>query len=209
MRKLTQGLAFGLMVVLAGVGLDAGPANALPPLEKMLEEKVIGDPNAPVTIIEYASLGCPHCRSFHADTLPQIKKNYIDTGKAKLVYRDFPLGQRALAASMIARCAGPVRYFAMLEILFRDQPQWTQAQDAFASLQASAKKGGMSGAQVDQCLRFEPLLLGIRQQAQHAQDTYGIRSTPSFLVETKGETQKIEGAISYGEFSQILNRVTN
>lgn len=202
MRKLTQGLAFVLTLVLTEFGLGTGPALALPPIEQMLEEKVIGDPKAPVTIIEYASLGCPHCRAFHQETLPKIKEKYIDTGKVKLIFRDFPLGQRALAASMIARCSGPVRYFAMIEILFRDQADWSQSQDAIGALQISAKKGGMSSQQVDECIRSEPLLQGIRTLAEDAQKNHGIQSTPSFLV----QGEKVEGALPFYAFDQIIKR---
>jgi protein-disulfide isomerase len=74
-----------------------------------LSERVLGDPNAPITILEYSSLTCPHCASFHANTLPQLKKDYIDTGKVKLVFRDFPFDRAALQASMLARCSNPER----------------------------------------------------------------------------------------------------
>jgi len=174
----------------------------MPTVETMLQDMVIGDPKAPVTIIEYASLGCPHCKAFHTETLPQIKKKYIDTGKVKMIFRDFPLGTPALAASMVARCSGPARYFGMLEILFRDQIIWSHGQNVLGSLQASAKKGGMSGTQVSECLRLEPLMIGIRRIAEEAQKNHGVNSTPSFVIQ--GET--IAGALPFGEFSAIIDR---
>ena len=157
MLRLAQGLAFVLTLILAVSGPFAGSAKALDGVQEMLGDRVLGNPDAPVTIIEYASLGCPHCREFHDGTLPEIKKTYIDTGKVKLIFRDFPLGQRATAASMIARCSGPIRYFALVSIFFRDQGIWSQAPDGLAALTASAKKAGMSATQVDACLRSEEL----------------------------------------------------
>ena len=159
MLRLAQGLALAMTLILVLSGPFAGPARAQG-AQDMLAEKVLGKADAPVTMIEYASLSCPHCREFHEKTLPQIKEKYIDTGKVKLIFRDFPLGQRALAAHMVASCAGPVRYFAMISILFRDQAVWGQAPDGMAAIQATAKKGGMSPAQVDACLRNEDLLQG-------------------------------------------------
>jgi len=91
------------------------------------EVKVLGDAEAPVEIREYSSLTCPHCATFHAETLPPIKAEYIDTGRAKLVYRDFPLDLRAWLASAVAHCAGPERFFAFLEVLFDEQERWATA----------------------------------------------------------------------------------
>ena len=89
--------------------------------EDAIKEMVVGDENAQITVIEYASLGCSHCADFHMSTYQDIKKNYIDTGKVKFIYRDFPLGTPALAASMIARCSGSAKYFGMIDIFFRGQ----------------------------------------------------------------------------------------
>jgi protein-disulfide isomerase len=89
--------------------------------------KVLGDPDAPVEIREYSSLTCPHCRSFHMETLPSVKADYIDTGKAKLVYRDFPLDLRAWLAAAVAHCAGPERFFTFLGVLYDEQERWATA----------------------------------------------------------------------------------
>lgn len=202
MTRLAQGFAVVFAVILVGFGPGLRAAEAMPPVDEMLQDMMIGDAKAPVTIIEYASLGCPHCRAFHTETLPKIKKKYVDTGKVKLIFRDFPLGTPALAASMIARCSGPARYFGMVEILFRDQDNWAHGQDVIGSLEASAKKGGMGPTQVDECLRLEPLLLGIRQIAENAQQQYGVRSTPSFIIQ--GEL--VEGALPFEAFAQIIDK---
>ncbi len=201
MLQLAQGLAFALTVILAVSGPFSGAAQAQG-VSDMLAEKVLGKADAPVTMIEYASLSCPHCREFHEKTLPQIKEKYIDTGKVKLIFRDFPLGQRALAAHMVASCAGPVRYFAMVSILFRDQATWSQAPDGLAAIQASARKGGMSPAQVDSCLRNEELLQGIQKTAEAGNRDHGVDATPFFVV--AGE--KVSGAQNFKVFEDIIER---
>lgn len=190
-----------MALILAVSGPFTGPARAQG-AEDILSERVLGKADAPVTMIEYASLSCPHCREFHEKTLPKIKETYIDTGKVKLIFRDFPLGQRALAAHMTARCAGPVRYFAMLSILFRDQAVWSQAPDGMAALQATAKKGGMSPTQVDACLRNEDLLQSIQKTAEAGHKDHGVDSTPFFVV--AGE--KVSGAQDFKVFEEIIER---
>lgn len=202
MPKKAQIVALKAFVILAFVGLFAGRAEALPSLDEMLAEKALGKADAPVTIIEYASLGCPHCAQFHADTLPLIKKKYIDTGKVRMVFRDFPLGRPALAASMIARCSGTKRYFGMIDILFRDQPKWAAGQNVLEELTASARKGGLSSADVQACLRTEPLLIGVRELAQQGQQKHGVNATPSFVI--GGETHA--GSLPFSEFERLIER---
>ena len=112
--------------------------------EAALKERVLGDPNAPVEIIEYASLTCPHCAAFHAEKLPQIKKKYIDTGKAKLIARDFPFDRLGAMGAMMARCANPARYHQFLDVLFKQQSKWTRSNDPVGELQKIGKLGGLS-----------------------------------------------------------------
>ena len=202
MLRSAQGLAFVATLILALSGPFTGPARAADSVQDMLADKVLGKADAPVTIIEYASLGCPHCREFHEKTLPQIKEKYIDTGKVKMIFRDFPLGQRATAAAMITRCAGPIRYFAMVSILFRDQADWSRAPDGLAALQASAKKGGMAPTQVEECLRNEDLLQGIQKIAQDGNKEHGVDATPFFIV--GGE--KVSGAQDFKVFEDIIEQ---
>jgi protein-disulfide isomerase len=113
-------LAAGLVALVPAL---ARPAAA----QERFQVKVLGDPAAPVEIREYSSLTCPHCRSFHMETLPRVKADYIDTGKAKLVYRDFPLDLRAWLASAVAHCAGPERFFTFLGVLYEEQERWATA----------------------------------------------------------------------------------
>ncbi len=120
-----------LLVAMAASGPGAEPlwaADAKTPTVTA-QDRVLGKADAPVTLIEYASLTCPHCGAFEKEKLPQIRKEWIDTGKVKLIYRDFPLDRNALLAATIARCAPPDRYFAFIESFFDDQAHWVLAQD--------------------------------------------------------------------------------
>ncbi len=192
-----------LLMALAAGPLTSVPAKAaIVPVEEALSEMSMGPDNAPVTMIEYSSLGCPHCAAFHRDTLPKIKKEYIDTGKVRLVYRDFPFGTPALAASMIARCAGRDKFFGFIEIIYRSQDQWSRSRQPLAELARVARFGGMSETDVEECLKLQELLIGIRRIAAAAQETYKVKSTPTFIIGKK----TISGAMSYENFKKVFDR---
>ena len=179
----------------------SGVAHAdIAKFEDSIKPAVVGKANAPVTIIEFASLGCPHCARFHHDTYPKLKKEYIDTGKAKLIFTDFPLGTPALAASMIARCAGPERYFGFIDMFFRAQQQWSRANNPLEALKKVARFGGFSGEDVDACFKQQALIDHIQKMARKATEDHQINSTPSFLVNGK----KISGNLPYDEFRAII-----
>ncbi len=168
------------LAVLAWVAPALG-ANA--PMEEALAERSIGRADAPVTIIEYASLGCSHCASFHKDTLPRLKTAYLDTGKARLVFTDFPLGGPALAASMVARCAPKNSYFGLIDLFFREQERWSRARDPIKEIERIARFGGLSEQDVQACIVTQPLLTGLRERAELASRLHGVNSTPSFVIE--------------------------
>ncbi len=155
------------------------------PLQEALAPKVMGDPQAPVTLTEFASLTCPHCANFHQNYLPAIKKDFIDTGKVKLVFNDFPLDGLALAGSMLARCAGEKRYFGFVEVLFRSQQTWSRAPNPRQALMQVARLGGISDTDFEACLANQELLTGIQKGAADATKEFGISSTPSFLINGK------------------------
>ena len=163
-------------------------------------EHALGDPNAPVTIVEYASLTCPHCAQFHTDVLPELKEKYIVPGKVRLVYRDFPLDQRALEAAMLAECVGPDRYFGFLDVLFQTQSNWAQA-EGLAELKGLGRLAGMSEEQMQQCLENQQLGDRILQTRLDAQDKYGVSSTPSFVID--GELHA--GSRSVEDFSSLID----
>jgi len=170
-----------------------------------LSERVLGSPDAPVTIVEHSSLGCPHCAAFHRDTLPEIKEKYIDTGKVRLIMSDFPLGTPALAAAMIARCAPRERYFPFVEVLFQSQPSWARAENPLQALAQVARMGGMGPGDVEACLQDQELLNGIRGGAQKAQQDKGVDSTPTFFI--NGE--KVSGNRSFDFFEEAIEKHLN
>jgi len=190
---------FALMAGLAAFGFVAAHAEPLP-TEQALKDRVIGDAGAPVTIIEYASLTCPHCASFHMETLPQIKSDWLDTGRAKLIYRDYPLDRNAASAAMIARCAPENRYFTFLNAFYAQQKNWARAADPVKALTQLAALGGMSRDDVTACLANEGLQDGVLQMRLDGQMEYEIESTPTFVV----NGQVIRGGLDYADFNKLL-----
>ena len=146
------------------------------------DEKVLGDPGASVTIIEFASLSCPHCAEFHKTRFDWLKENYIDTGKVRFIFRDFPLNRPALLGSMVAHCADPSKYFAYLSLLFKNQEKWAFSQPVEEQLVKLARVSGMGQEKLLNCLEDEALAEKIIQSRLDSQNTYNIESTPSFLV---------------------------
>ena len=164
-------------------------------------ERTLGDPNAPVTVIEYASLTCPHCAHFHNEVLPDLKERYIETGKVRLVYRDFPLDERALMAAALAHCAGPDRYFGFLDVLFQTQSGWARADDYIGALKKLGKLGGMSDEQMDACLADQELTDGILQSRLDGQNEHQVSSTPTLVI--NGEVYP--GAREIDELSAVID----
>lgn len=164
-------------------------------------EIIYGDPMAPVTIVEYASLTCSHCAAFHTTVFPEIKKNYIDTGKVRLVFRDFPLDGLAMAGAMLARCAPGDRGQALLNVMFRQQGTWVMSQSPIEPLTSYAKLAGMSEDDVNACLENQNIMTAIREGQELATNQYQINATPTFFV----EDVKVEGGRSYDQMSEIIN----
>jgi len=147
-------------------------------------DHVLGDPKAPVTVIEYASLTCPHCAHFHTQILPEIKKKWIDTGKVKLIYRDFPLDQVAAKAAQIAECVGNDRYFGVIDLIFRSQPTWAGASDPVAELAKPLRIAGMGENEVKACLANEAKSNEVIADYKGG-ETLGVNSTPTLFIDGK------------------------
>jgi protein-disulfide isomerase len=145
-----------------------------------LGERALGEADAPVTIIEYASATCPHCARFHIDTFPAIKEEFIDTGKVRYVFREFPFDDLALAAFMLARCAPEERYFAIVDVLFEEQQSWTQSPRE--ELLKIARMAGFTQESFEQCLENEEVAEGILEIRSTGAEQYGVNSTPTFFV---------------------------
>ncbi len=196
MTKIAQGLGILLLALLVSVRA-VGAAS----VDEMLAERALGDEAAPVTIIEYSSLACPHCATFHSQTLPQIKKAYIDTGKARLIYRDYPLGTPAMAAALIARCVDPSRYFGFLDVLYRSQATWAGSAKPLDDLRQMSRFAGLSDADFDACLENKALLQGVQGSALQAQKEAAINSTPTIFVNGR----KIVGAQGFKAFKTVID----
>ena len=145
---------------------------------------MLGSDKAPVTIIEYASMTCPHCAHFEATTLPELKKRYIDTGKVRYVMREFPLDALAAAGFMLARCAGKDKYEAMVETLFAKQTDWA-VQQPIEPLKAIAKQFGFTEESFNACLANQKVLDDIQAVRDHAVQKLGVNSTPTFFINGK------------------------
>jgi protein-disulfide isomerase len=165
-------------------------------------DHVMGDPKAPVLLIEYASFTCPHCAHFHTQILPALKTKWIDTGKVKLVYRDFPLDQVAAKAAQLAECAGKDRYFAVVDLIFRGQGTWAAAADPIAELSRSLRIAGMGDNEVKACLANEAVANGVVADYRGG-ETLGVNSTPTLFV--GGEMYR--GARSVEELDAALAKL--
>src|SRR5882672_4716959 len=146
--------------------------------------EVLGSPDAPVTIIEYASMTCPHCSHFHETTFPAMKTKYIDTGKVRFIFREFPLDPLAAAGSMLARCAGKDKYFPLIETLFSQQKDWV-VQKPLAPMLAIAKQAGFTQQSFDECLANQQMLNGIEETRTRAATKFNVNSTPTFFINGK------------------------
>lgn len=160
-----------------------GPALAQGAREVV--EIAMGDPDAPVTVIEYASFTCPHCASFHADVLPRLKADYVDTGKVRLVYREVYFDRPGLWAAMIARCAGADRYFGVADLLFDGQATWSRAEGAEGvvdGLFAIGRQAGLTDADMQACLQDGEFAQALVETYQTNATADGVEATPSFVV---------------------------
>ena len=186
-------------LVAAALPLVSAQAQDAQPLPDM----VMGNPDAPIEIIEYASMTCPHCAAFHADTLPQLKAEWIDTGRARLIFREFPLDRLAVVASAVARCSGPDHYFGFVEVLFETQNTWARAEDPIEAIKQIVRMGGLDPAMVDTCMADSAVVDGIIATRLYGEQTYAIQSTPSIIVD--GELHA--GDLSYEELDAMLREI--
>jgi len=167
-----------------------------------LPDMALGPANAQVTITEYASMTCPHCAAFNEKVFPKIKSEYIDSGKVRYVFREFPLDIKAAAGSMLARCiakddAG--KYFAVVDMLFRQQNDWV-TKNTTETLTRIGKQAGLSQQAVEDCLKDQALLDKIAADQKYASDVLKVDSTPTFFI--NGE--KIKGETSFEEFDKKI-----
>jgi len=202
--------AAGLVLSGSRVAHAAAPAGAPQPegsvdVKKLMEpgplpDMQLGKDDAPVTIVEYASMTCPHCAHFDITTLPELKTKYIDTGKARLILREFPFDPRAEAGFMLARCSKD-KYFAMVDVLFHQQENWARADDAKSALLQLSKLAGFTQESFEACLTDQKLLDQIRAVKNRGEKDFGVDATPTFFINGK----KYPGALSIEEISAIID----
>lgn len=168
-----------------------------------LPDMALGPKDAAVTITEYASMTCPHCAAFNEQVFPKIKKEYIDTGKVRYIFREFPLDIKAAAGSMLSRCIAKddaAKYFAVTDMLFRQQSDWVM-KNTTETLTRIGKQAGLTQQQVEACLKDQALLDKIAADQKYASDVLKVDSTPTFFI--NGE--KIKGEASFEEFAKKIN----
>ncbi len=168
--------------------------------EGPLEEQVKGAADAPITVVEYASMTCGHCANFHTDTWPTIKRDYVDTGKVRFIIREFPFDPRARAAFMLARCAPGGKYFEMVDVLFKQQGSWARVPDARPPLQNLAKLAGFTQESFEACLTNQKLLDDINAVQERGAAEFGVTATPTFFINGK----KYSGALTVEQMSAIF-----
>lgn len=199
----------GAAALLAGFGLpfaDAARAETVDaaklhaPAASPLPQKVLGSADAPVTVVEYASMTCSHCATFHTDVFPELKKKYVDTGKVRFIFREFPFEPVATAAFMLARCVPDDKYFPMISTLFETQKSWAFSKDPAAGLLAVARQAGMSQADFEKCLTDKDLAQKVQASAQYGNAELGVNATPTFFIDGK----KVSGAMSVAEWDKEL-----
>ncbi|MGQ0585066.1 MAG: DsbA family protein [Reyranella sp.] len=184
---------------MAALALGAWPASASTP---PLSERVLGNPDAPVALIEYASLTCDHCKRFHVEILPRLKETYIDTGKVKLVYRHFPFDQVAMTAAILTECVPRLRFFGLIEVLNRSHDGWAHSQDPKAGLAQIGLLAGVSRAAFEACLADDKLSTAIAEEFRTGQLEYKVNSTPTFII---GDTV-LRGVRSYDEMAKVIDK---
>ena len=164
---------------------------------------ILGNIDAPITIIEYASLSCSHCAHFHNDIFPALKERYIETGKVQFIFRNFPLNEPALRGAMLSECSGKDRFHSFISVLFQTQKNWAGSKDFIEKLRNIGKLGGISGEQADQCMTDTALQDTILKRRMEASTLYEVNSTPTFFINGK----KHSGSNDIEYFSGIIDDI--
>jgi protein-disulfide isomerase len=207
-RAFTAALSMTGLAALAGLSplrfiteaLAQSASDVAKPVS--LPDMALGPANAAVTITEFASMTCPHCAAFNENVFPKIKSEYIDTGKIRYVFREFPLDIKAAAGSMLARCIAKGdggKYFAVIDMLFKQQNDWV-TKNTTETLTRIGKQAGLSQQGVEDCLKDQALLDKIAADQKYASEVLKVDSTPTFFI--NGE--KIKGETSFAEFDKKI-----
>ena len=169
------------------------------------EEFFLGNKDAKIVVIEYASMTCIHCANFHKQVYPKIKKNYIDTNKIKFIFRDFPLDKQALFASVLAKCAPKDKYYNFVKLILTNQEKWVSNDDAFMNkLRNIGKLAGLNENKINSCFKDEKIVNNIIRTRSIGEEKYNINSTPSLII-----NEKKYSAMSYENFEKIIEDLIN
>ncbi len=203
-RKILMGAAATALAALAGAALPARRLGAAEPAI-FPDDRILGAADAPITIIEYSSLTCPHCAALHRDVLPKIKETWIAEGKARLVYRHFPLDAMALRAAAVADCIEGERFFGFLDLLYKSQQRWAKSKPPLKALGQMARLAGMSQERFESCANDEAQMDRILERRQDATVTYDVRSTPTLIVNGR----KVEGVRGFEYLDKIFKEIVS
>lgn len=174
-------------------------------IEEILEPRYLGRLDAPIKFIEFVSMTCSHCADFHINTLPKIKKKYIDSGKLRLELRDFPLDGLALRASAMARLIDPNKYYKFVDMLFKKQKKWSRSENPINELKKLGRLAGLEKTKIDIAIDEISVLEAIFKMRQQAERKYNIQSTPSFVI---NEQYFLSGNLSVEKFEETFKKIS-
>ncbi|MBY0332492.1 MAG: DsbA family protein [Acetobacteraceae bacterium] len=197
-----------LLALAAALPATLPPARARAQAgDPRLAERSAGKADAPVTVQEFFSLTCGHCAAFHRDTWPEVKRQLVDTGQVRMVWRDFPLDRTALAAAAVARALPPERYEGFIGILLNTQDRWAFRPDAIEELQKMAALAGLSRQQFEVVRNDEPYLRAILAGRMEAEREFQIQATPTFAFQSGGRTRMHGGNMPFEQFQRLVQEV--
>jgi protein-disulfide isomerase len=191
------------------VGTWSSPVHAqgtVVPTDQLMAEQALpdlaqGKADAPVTLVEYASMTCSHCAAFHETTYPTLVSKYVDTGKVRFILREFPLDPLATAAFMLARCSGPQKRNAVVDLLFDHQKDWAFTDKPLEALSNLLKQTGMTQASFETCINDQALYEKVTEERDHAAEKFGVNATPTFFI----NGTRVSGVLTPDALDQLLN----
>ncbi len=185
------------------------PAALTVNILRATEDRAIGRADAPITIIEYASLTCPHCRKFHTEVLPTVKRELVDSGKVRLIYRDYPIDNYALKAAMMARCAQNDKYFDLLEVLFKNQDKWMKSDNPLKALADYGNLAGMDDDFIASCMTNAELERALLKRQQDGRTLYKVVSTPTLVFNLRNaeNVRQLVGPEDPRQVAEVVNKL--